>query len=565
MQPPDDTSLGAVGPAARLYGEGRLVEARKACAEVLESDPRNAHALHLRGLIANEQGDIAAGIEALEAALRLGHSEATLLNNLGELYRTQERFDEAEASYRKALELKPEYLEAGANLGALLWATGKMERTAPNHLRVGLALQRSGRHGEAVQIFRQALSLRPESPGDRQQLALVMERLGLLEDAAGELRTALELDPGFVEAHHDLGSMLFRLGRFDEAERSYRKALALRPEFALTKFALAALFLFRGDYAAGWLLYESRFEGSDQRNEPAFHAQASQFRSEDRWRGESLAGQTLLVWSEQGLGDNLMAARYLPLVKQRGPGRLLVYCERALVRLFRAMECADEVIARDEQPSVSGFDRHCPLMSLPLLFDTRLDTIPRAVPYFRVPPTLGGKWAERLGAIPAPRVGLVWAGGRLFRSNPLRTRSVAPELLAPIIGVEGVSFVSLQKNDGEERSRYVHRKIHDWMDDCGDLLDTAALIEQLDLVISVDTSVAHISGAMGKPVWMLNRLEGEWRWLLDREDSPWYPTMRVFRQASAGDWSVPIGQVAQALKEFVAPRRPRSWLKRLFA
>ena len=542
------SAVEAVQPAARLFQAGRLEEALRSCREVLASDPDNVHALHLHGLIVSRRGELQPAIDSLEKAVRLGHLDPTLFNNLGEMYRGLGRSAEAEACYRKALELKPDYAEAGANLGMLLDASGRMGQSAANYLSLGTALRGVGRLSEAEQSVRRALALEPDNAQAHHALGRVLEGLGRRDDAFAALSTALALDPDFVEAHHDLGNTLFDLGRFEDAERSYRRALALRPGFPLASFALSRLLLLRGDYASGLPLYESRFDGSDGGNDAGFRALAVQLWQVERWRGESLKGRTLLVWTEQGFGDSLMAARYLGLLKARGIGRLLVYCEPALVRLIQAMGCADEVISKEDPAPLGRFDRQCTLMSLPFLFDTRLETIPRQVPYLQVPAESKRKWADKLAAIRPRRVGLVWTGGKPFRTDPVRTRSIALERFSPIVAVPGCSFVSLQKEGGSEHLGGSPWKIHDWMDECRDFLETAALIEQLDLVISVDTSVAHLAGALGKPVWMLNRFESEWRWQLDREDSPWYPTMRIFRQSVAGDWSAPVERAAAALR-----------------
>jgi len=562
--PRTDSALEAVQPAAQLYETGRLAEALRSCREILKSDPDNVHALHLHGLVAYKCGELQPAMESLEKALRLGHSDEAMLNNLGEMYRGLGRLADAEACYRKALDLDPNYAEAGANLGVLLVASGRMEPSAENYLRLGLTLEKLRGRGEAEPVYRRALSLEPDSPKEHHELGLVLERLGRLEDAVARLQTALALDPAFFEACHNLGNILVRLERFEDAEQSYRSALALRPDSAITMFALSLVLLLRGDYAAGLPLYESRFTGSDRDNDTV-RALIAKLSDVDAWKGESLAGKTLLVWTEQGFGDSLMGLRYLRLLKGRGVGRLLVYCEPGLVRLIQMMDCADEVISKADPVPLGSFERHCPLMSLPLLFDTRLETIPREVPYLRIPSALRQKWADRLAAVPPPRVGLVWAGGKMLRSDPVRSRSVGLKGLSPVVRISGASFVSLQKAEGAEQLKQSPWKIHDWMEECTDFLDTAALVEELDLVISVDTSVAHLAGALGKPVWMLNRFESEWRWQLDREDSPWYPTMRIFRQSAAGDWSAPVERSAAALREYVARRQPRFWLKRLFA
>lgn len=565
MQSPRDSALEAVEPAARLYQAGRLAESADACRKILEADPGNVHALHLSGLVAAQRGDALEAIGFLEKAAGLGYSDAAMLNNLGQLHRAEGRLAEAERCYRKAMQLRQGYEEAEANLALLLDTSGRLERSPRNYLTLGVMLERLGRADEAEEVYRRALSLQPASAPEHHSVGLVKERLGRTEDAAASIRTALELDPGLADAHHDLGNLLLRLKQFDAAEQCYRRALALRPGFPLATFALSQLLLLRGDYAAGLPLYESRTQGASQESDPAFRATVAQLAGAKRWTGEAADGGRLLLWTEQGFGDSIMAARYLRLLKSRTGARLIVYCEPALARLVEAMGCVDEVMSKEIPIPQGTFDLHCPMMSLPLACGTRLESIPAEVPYLSVPPALARKWTARLAALPRPRIGLAWAGGRMYRGEPMRTRSVAPQELGPIVGTAGASFVSLQKGEASGLETHAHRNIRDWMHECGDFLETAALIEQLDLVISVDTSVAHLAGALGKPVWMFNRFESEWRWQVDRGDSPWYPTMRIFNQQVSGSWSAPIEQVAAALREFVATRQPRYWLRRWFA
>jgi len=547
LQPQAASVPQAIQAAAERYQSGRLADAERLCEEALRADPENAHALHLYGLIVLGLGDTQGALQSFEKAIRLDPSNPTLLNNLGQAHRAQGRLSEAEACFRKALDLKADYAEAGANLGTLLHASGRMEQSAQNYLRLGLALETTGQFAQAAESYRHALTLEPENPQAHHGLGRSLERLGRLEDAIDSLNAALALKSDWTEVHHDLGNALFRLGRLDDAEKSYRRALALSPDFPVTTFALSQLLMLRGDYHSGLPLYESRFEGSDRGKDPWYRNLMSQLERVDRWKGERLEGKALLVWTEQGLGDTLMVMRYLPLLKQRGAERLIVYCETAFVRFIRAIDGVDEVVSKEDPLPLGRFDRHCPLMSLPLLFDTSLETIPGEVPYARVPAVLGRKWADKLAALQRPRVGLVWAGGALFRSDPLRTRSVSLERFSPVLAIGGASFVSLQKGEDADQLKGSGWKVHDWMDECEDFLDTAAVIEQLDLVISVDTAVAHLAGALGKPVWMLNRFESEWRWMLEREDSPWYPTMRIFRQSSSGDWDDVVARVASAL------------------
>src|SRR6266581_1499302 len=475
LQPQAASVPQASQAAAERYQSGKLAEAEGLCQEVLRADPENAHALHLYGLIVLGLGDAERALESFEKAVRLNSTDPALLNNLGQIHRAQGRANEAEICFRKALDLKADYAEAGANLGTLLHTSGRMEQSAQNYLRLGLALEMTGQLGEAAQIYRQALTLEPENPEAHHGLGRTLERLGRLEDAAHSLNAALALKSDSTEVHHDLGNVLFRLGRFEDAEQSYRRALALSPGFPVTTFALSQLLMLRGDYRSGLPLYESRFEGSDRGKDPWYRDLTTQLEGIDRWKGERLEGKALLVWTEQGLGDTLMAMRYLPLLRQRGAERLIVYCEPAFVRLMRAMDSVDQVVSKENLLPLGRFERHCPLMSLLLMFDTHLETIPGEVPYARVPVATGQKWADKLAGLPRPRVGVVWAGGTLFRSDPLRTRSVSLERLSPVLGIGGVSFVSLQKGKDADQLKQSGWKVHDWMDECEDFLDTAAV------------------------------------------------------------------------------------------
>jgi hypothetical protein len=346
--------------------------------------------------------------------------------------------------------------------------------------------------------------------------------------------------------HASLGDALMRCGELEAAEASSREAMRLEPDSPHVRFARAHLKLLQGDYAAGLPLYESRFQ---HKTLLRFHAElrrrAALFEGTPRWNGDDAKGSSLLVWTDEGLGDSLMMLRYLPLLKTRRVGRLAVYCDTPLVRLVRNVAQVNEVIPASEPLPAGRFDLHCPIMSLPLAFATRLDTIPSAVPYVDVPATMRH---EKLSELPRPRIGLLWAGGAVYPRNHLR--SIRLERFAPLIRMRGLSFVSLQKGDEAAQLAALGWPIADRMDECQDLLDTAALISELDLVIGIDSAVAHLAGALGKPMWLLNRFESDWRWLLGREDSPWYPTIRILRQPRPGDWDSVIARVAAELADF---------------
>ena len=515
---------------------GRFAQAESIGREVLALDPDNAAAWHLLGVIAHQIGEIGAAVELIGQALRIQPSNPGYLSDLGNALADLGRIGEAERSYRDALTLAPGY--------------------APGHYNLGIALQSLGRPEEAERSYREAARLEPAYFEAHNNLGNLLKDCDRLDEAERSYRAALEIRPGAADAHNNLGIVLQMQGKRDEAERSYRQALSLAPVDPRIGLNCSILELLNGDYAQGLQRYENRFLGGNEKVAGGFRRMLARLDAIPWWRGDDITGRSLLVWTEQGFGDAIMMLRYLPHLKRRGAGRLAVACEPELVRTVRAMPGVDEVIPK-EQPLASGrFDFHCPVMSLPLRFATRLDTIPGNVPYLHVPAESCLSWAERLARIDRPRVGLVWAGGGIFAED--RRRSIGPAAFARLLRVPRAGFVNLQKGAAAEELRRLGPGIADWMDECEDFLDTAALVTNLDLVISVDTAVAHLAGALGRPVWLLNRFESEWRWLLDRDDSPWYPTMRIFRQAKRGDWDEVIARVASALAAWTSAGGGRS-------
>jgi Flp pilus assembly protein TadD len=432
------------------------------------------------------------------------------------------RLDLAEALYRSIVQADPAHADALHGLGLI-------------------ALHRDDYAG-AVDLIEDAVKLDPANAIFASNLATAYQRLGAPERARECSERALRLDATLFAAHNNLGDALAALGDGAGAQACYRTALELAPSSHQARLNLALATLMRGDYAAGLALYEARFDvgsGAEARRVLA------KLDGIARWRGQALAGKRILVWTEQGLGDTVMTMRYLSLLKERGASRVAVCCEPELARLVQHVPCVDEVFSDlDSADWPSRFDVHSPTMSLPLAFGTAPDTIPRRTPYLNVPEPLVRKWAETLSALPFPRIGLVWAGGKQSAADA--DRSIALASFAPLLARRRMSFVSLQKGPGASQLVRGRHRIADWMDACEDLLDTAALICGLDLVISVDTAVAHLAGALGKPLWLLNRRSSEWRWMLERSDTPWYPSARIFRQR-AGGWAPAIDEVGAAL------------------
>jgi Flp pilus assembly protein TadD len=477
------------------------------------------------------------------------------------------RMSEAEAVFRRLVAHAPQSAEMHKHLGVALAGQGKLEaalanflaaleidpRYADGHISVGNVFIMQGRPEDAVACYRRALELSPDDSKAYGNLGIALHRTGRLEEAGVCLRRALRLNPRFADACNSLGSVLQDLGRQDEAEALFQKALQLKPGFALAQCNLATVQLLRGDLTAGLALYENRFAGADHKLAALAREVLAKLPGKRSWRGESLQGKMLFLWREQGIGDDIMMMRYLPLFKETGVENIIVSCRPEVKRLMRTLPAVGRVIDDRAPFPLDAIDCHCPLMSLPYLFGTRLETIPNTIPYITVPPELADNWSRRVAAVEGLKVGLAWAGSKTQPKDA--RRSIPLERFAPLLTVPGVRFISLQKGEDPRRLHECDDSIIDWMMHCDDFLDTAALVQQLDLVISVDTAVAHLAGALGRPVWLLNRFESEWRWMLEREDSPWYPTMRIFRQPTYDDWESVLDRAAAELRKRVTVDR----------
>ena len=444
-----------------------------------------AHARALRG-----QGQREAALASLDRTLTLAPTWTEALINRGLLLLELRRFDEALATLDRARAAEPDNLTALTRGGEALLALGR-----PDH---------------ALRRFERVLALRPDHT----------------RSLAGRATALNDLD------------------RLDETLEAIDAWTALEPDNAAARWNQALVLLALGQFRRGWRLFEQRWNlDGAWRDQPQVNAPP--------WRGETdLRGRRILLFGEQGLGDSIQFCRYIPLLARRGAIVLLSVPE-PLVRLMRTLDGVDRVVAETEAPP--AVDLLCPLMSLPLACDTDMDSIPANVPYLHPDPAASAMWLQRLRSLPGPRIGLVWSGNPRRDDPDLNAldsrRSMPLAAMAPIARIPGVSFVSLQKGDAAAQAVTPPRGmvLHDWTGELDDFADTAALVAALDLVITVDTSVVHLAGALGKPVWLLNRFGGCWRWLRERTDSPWYPTLRLFRQHARGDWDGVMTDVAAAL------------------
>lgn len=506
-----------------LAEQGQTDEALAYLREAARVRPDSAQAQHNLGVALAQSGKPQEAIAALQQAIRLQPNYAEAHYNLGTVLGTLNRKEEAMASYREAIRLRPSYGEAYNNLGLALTETGKPE--------------------EAVIVLRQAGRLRPQAPEGANNLGLALAELGRFAEAEAVYHEALRLNPSYSEAHSNLGNAYKEQGRHLEALACYQQALWLEPNSGSTRYNRSLALLQAGDYAQGWKEYEWRWQRSSM---PPRHTH------KPRWDGSPLEGRTILLWAEQGLGDALQFIRYAPLVKARG-GTVVVECPPMLVPLFSTCAGIDQLVAEGEALPV--FDVQAPLLSLPGLMGTRLDSVPAAVPYLQAEEARVAKWRPVLASIPGFRVGIVWQGNPRFGWD--RHRSIPLACFAPLASVEGVRLVSLQKGPGTEQLRNVARKfqVHELegLDaEGGAFLDTAAVMQGLDLVITADTATAHLAGALRVPVWVALAQIADWRWLRERADTPWYPTMRLFRQIKLGDWEEVFARIADGLQQLSA-------------
>jgi tetratricopeptide (TPR) repeat protein len=474
-------------------------------------------------------------------------------NNLGNLLREQGRLEGAVACYRRVLDLRPNSPDVANNLGIALGEQGRLSEAVACYRRVlelrpdlpeahnnlGHALERQGRLDEAIACFRGALHRRPDFPKALYNLGNTLAAQRRLDEAVVCYRKALQLSPDYTEACNNLGNVLREQGRLDDAVTWLRRAVALQPDFADAHGNLALALLAQGDWAAGWKEYEWRWQTPPMIGSRRGFAQP-------QWCGEPAAGLTLLVHAEQGLGDTLQFCRYASLAAARGL-RVVVEAQKPLVRLLLSLDGVQAVVARGD--GLPDFDLHCPMLSMPLALGTTPATIPPAPSYLRADAAEVASWRTRLAALGnrGPRIGLVWAGSPGLPSD--RRRSIGPERLAPLLGVPGVHLFSLQKTGPAAPEAF---PLTDFMDEVADFAATAALVANLDLVVSVDTAVAHLAAAMGRPVWLLDRFDPDWRWLAGGRDSPWYPTLRLFRQPHPGDWDSVLAEVVRDLRKLAA-------------
>lgn len=429
--------------------------------------------------------------------------------------------DAAEAEYRRALKIDPATSDALHFLGMIAHQRGQSE--------------------QAIELMRRSIEVAPNVPGYHCNLGEVLRAIGRTDEAETHFITSIRLQPNHAQALNNLGMIALSRSQTEDAIKWFERAIQSRPDYARAHWNLSLVLLGLGEYARGWTEFEWRFRDPSLGIPPRLLRQPA-------WDGRDPAGRTILLHAEQGLGDTIQFVRYAPLLAQRG-ATVIVEVQPELKSLVQTAPGIAQVVARGE--ALPAFDAHASLMSLPRLFGTTIETIPANAPYLHIDAVKSAFWKTRLSSRTAAKhVGLVWAGRPQHWND--KARSVALQTLKPILETPGVQFVSLQT--GEPASQLSQSaligRVLDAAGELHDFTDTAALVDNLDLLISVDTSVVHLAGALNKPTWVLIPTVPDWRWHHDREDSPWYPSIRLFRQTRTGDWNDVVVRLATALAEF---------------
>ena len=535
---------------------GRLREAEQLYRQVLIHQPDHVDGTLYLGILASQMRQHDAAIALFRRAILLRPGLAQAHHNLGNALRDQGKLQEAFESYRRAIGLKPDFPEPYCNLGNILLGNGQLQDAIdifqaaiairPDSAEVlcnlGYALKEAGRFSDAIAACRQSIALSPFNPEAYTNLGSALQANDQIEQAIAAHQQAIALRPSYAQAHNNLGSALTDAGEFDEALVQFSKAVQLRPDLPEAHHDLALALLSHGDFERGWEEYQWRWKCRS-------FSTPSRIFAQPQWDGAPFRDRTLLLYAEQGLGDAIQFVRYLPMVAEQG-GQIVLECPPLMGQVFQSLvqtikaDCA--IVSQGD--ALPRFDLHCPLLSLPLIFKTMLSTIPSRQPYLFPDPQRINSWRKRLESSGRDlKVGLVWAGSPRFKRD--RYRSLSLDRLAPLTDVPRVTFYSLQKGPAASQAKFPPpgMKLIDWTDEFI-LFNNDALIASLDLIISVDTAVAHLAGALGRPTWVLLPFAADWRWMLHRTDSPWYPTMRLFRQTTRCDWDSVVDRVAQALR-----------------
>ena len=547
----------AMRQAINEFGGGNFEQAAALCRRILEVSGDHFEALHLLAITLNQLNRLEEALDSFDRALKVQPDHAQALNNRGIVLEGLRRPAEALGSYDRALKLRPDYTEALNNRGNALQSLGRLDEAIesygraltlrPSHIEAlhnqSNALLKLNEIGRALEGYDRVLELRPDYAEALNNRGSALLEVNRLEEALENYDSALKIRPDYPEALNNRGNALVKLNRLEGALDNFNRALNLQPNYVDALNNRGHLLLLMGKFTEGWKSYEWRRKKSDTWTERDFPG--------PEWQGDTSPGTRLLLYAEQGLGDTIQFARFARMLAKRG---LVVSLEvqRPLKGLLDGLENVTIFRRGENSPP---YKAHCPLMSVPFVLQMGLDDIrAEAPPYLAARQDLVERWRTRLPT-DGLRVGIAWQVGPKGKAN--LGRSIPVRAFAPLARMEGVTLISLQKNDGVDQLRDLPADMRivsfDDLDRGPDaFLDTAAIMMNLDLVITSDTSIAHLAGALGRPVWVALKHVPDWRWMLERGDSPWYPSMRLFRQPRPDDWD---GVMSKMVKEFyILPR-----------
>ena len=532
--------------AIQHHQSGQLEQAKRQYQEILDMNPQHADSSHLLGLVEYQHGNYVKAVERIQQAVLISPEQPVFFNNLGNVLKEMGQLDRSVQAYQRALEIAPDDAEIHNNLGVTLKEMGQLDRSvqsyqraleiAPDdaeiHNNLGVTLKEMGQLDRSVQSYQQALKINPQYAEAYNNLGNVLKEMERLDESLQAYQKAICIQPQFVEGYYNIGFFFQEQGRLEESVQAHQKAIQIQPDYAEAHINLAITFLLQGQLTAGWKEFEWRRYRKRDFKRPL-------------WDGTPLNGKSILVYAEQGFGDTIQFVRYIDLLSDTNT-IIIVACQPELKSLFKSIDRIDILVTKGED--IPDSDVHVPLLSLPYIFNTNLDTIPARIPYLY--PNLKADSVCNLDGNHRLKVGIFWAGRPTHVND--HNRSIDLKWFECLLDIRNCEFFSLQvgvRRDDVKQYRY-HHIIKDLGKQFTNFHHTASAILQLDLVISVDTAVAHLAGALGKEVWTLLPFVPDWRWMLDRSDSPWYPSMTLFRQKETGDWSTVFQQIKLALTQY---------------
>jgi tetratricopeptide (TPR) repeat protein len=583
IQPDNIDALNFIG--ILYYQQGLYNPAEEYFRKALQFAPDNADVYCNIGNTLRQKGQLDEAIQYYEKAIQINPAYGDTYNNLGHIYHYKGQIDEAITYYQKAVELEPDYADAYYNLGAAFQDKRQFDLAIDYYQKavelepdlddayynLGIIWQEKMRFDEAIASYQKTLELNPKRADAYNNLGTIYKEQKQYDKALIYFYRASVSDPGLAKAHVNLGSIYQEQGRLDEAITFYKKALEIDPDLDYANNNMGRVLQDKGqvDHAiacfqnvlklnpdnalAHWnmaraLLLSANFKQGWQENEWRWkiNEYSPQNFQQPLWDGSDIEGRSILLHAEQGFDDTIQFIRYAPLVAQKG-ARVIVECQREVASLLKGLEGIGHIVMQGDQ--LPAFDIHCPLLSLPLVFNTTIDRIPAKIPYISADPLLVDKWKVRMQQDTSDlKIGVTWSRNSWNKYDQYRLFALGA--FGTLGRFEGISWYSLQQGKAAEQAKHPPEgmKLIDYMEETQDFMDMAALIQNLDLVISLDSPVAHLAGALGKQVWTLLPFSPDWRWMLDREDSPWYPTMRLFRQPDTGEWEPVIEKLGASLR-----------------